>query len=164
MKPWSDRNWTSRDGLKLHYRDYAGRADRPPICVTPPAITPGIPKRMSRRMPGVMRGQRNFSSIIVRLKSGVTIAQAQKEAADKAAASATKFPGNDPTKAPKDFEWRGRANSAPGSKQGNYHNPKTGESLRPDLSHPKPIGPHWDYRDPSGKWWRIKPDGSMEPK
>jgi pimeloyl-ACP methyl ester carboxylesterase len=28
---WADRYWTSRDGLKLHYRDYAGPADRPPI-------------------------------------------------------------------------------------------------------------------------------------
>jgi pimeloyl-ACP methyl ester carboxylesterase len=26
-----DRYWTSRDGLKLHYRDYAGPADRPPV-------------------------------------------------------------------------------------------------------------------------------------
>ncbi len=31
MKPWSDRYWTSRDGLTLHYRDYDGPADRPPI-------------------------------------------------------------------------------------------------------------------------------------
>ena len=28
---WDDRFWTSRDGLKLHYRDYAGRSDRPPL-------------------------------------------------------------------------------------------------------------------------------------
>jgi pimeloyl-ACP methyl ester carboxylesterase len=27
----ADRFWTSRDGLKLHYRDYAGPADRPPL-------------------------------------------------------------------------------------------------------------------------------------
>ena len=31
MKPSSDSYWTSRDGLKLHYRDYDGPADRPPI-------------------------------------------------------------------------------------------------------------------------------------
>jgi pimeloyl-ACP methyl ester carboxylesterase len=31
MASWDDRYWTSRDGLKLHYRDYAGPADRPPI-------------------------------------------------------------------------------------------------------------------------------------
>ncbi|HYI42503.1 MAG TPA: alpha/beta hydrolase [Sphingomicrobium sp.] len=31
MKTWSDRYWTSRDGLKLHYRDYDGRSDRPPV-------------------------------------------------------------------------------------------------------------------------------------
>ncbi len=28
---WSDRYWTSFDGLKLYYRDYAGPADRPPL-------------------------------------------------------------------------------------------------------------------------------------
>ncbi|MGI8706503.1 MAG: alpha/beta fold hydrolase [Sphingomicrobium sp.] len=31
MANWSDRYWTSRDGLKLHYRDYAGPEDRPPV-------------------------------------------------------------------------------------------------------------------------------------
>jgi pimeloyl-ACP methyl ester carboxylesterase len=31
MSSWDDRYWTSRDGLKLHYRDYAGAADRPPV-------------------------------------------------------------------------------------------------------------------------------------
>jgi pimeloyl-ACP methyl ester carboxylesterase len=30
-KPFEDRYWMSADGLKLHYRDYAGRADRPPV-------------------------------------------------------------------------------------------------------------------------------------
>lgn len=28
---WADRYWISRDGLKLHYRDYEGPADRPPL-------------------------------------------------------------------------------------------------------------------------------------
>lgn len=28
---WADCKWTSWDGLRLHYRDYAGPADRPPI-------------------------------------------------------------------------------------------------------------------------------------
>lgn len=31
MASWNDRYWTSRDGLKLHYRDYGGPADRPPV-------------------------------------------------------------------------------------------------------------------------------------
>jgi hypothetical protein len=76
----------------------------------------------------------------------------------------SEFPGFDPSKAPKGFEWRGKPGSKPGSKDGNWYNPKTGESLRPDLEHPKPIGPHWDYRDPSGNWWRIFPNGSKVPK
>ena len=28
---WTDKFWTSRDGLKLHYRDYDGPSDRPPL-------------------------------------------------------------------------------------------------------------------------------------
>lgn len=28
---WEDRFWTSKDGLKLHFRDYAGPSDRPPL-------------------------------------------------------------------------------------------------------------------------------------
>lgn len=32
---WSDRYWTSVDGLKLHYRDHAGPHDRPPILCLP---------------------------------------------------------------------------------------------------------------------------------
>ena len=31
MTEYADCHWTSRDGLKLHYRDYAGRQDRPPL-------------------------------------------------------------------------------------------------------------------------------------
>ncbi len=31
MTSWTDRYWTSSDGLKLHYRDYDGPDDRPPI-------------------------------------------------------------------------------------------------------------------------------------
>lgn len=29
--PYQDRYWESADGLKLHFRDYAGREDRPPV-------------------------------------------------------------------------------------------------------------------------------------
>lgn len=32
---WSDRFWTSVDGLKLHYRDYDGPLERPPILCLP---------------------------------------------------------------------------------------------------------------------------------
>lgn len=31
MATWTDGYWWSRDGLRLHYRDYAGPADKPPI-------------------------------------------------------------------------------------------------------------------------------------
>ena len=32
---WTDRYWNSSDGLKLHYRDYDGPHDRPPILCLP---------------------------------------------------------------------------------------------------------------------------------
>ena len=32
---YSQGQWQSEDGLKLHYRDYAGRGDRPPILCIP---------------------------------------------------------------------------------------------------------------------------------
>jgi len=35
MKPWSDRFWNSPDGLRLHYRDYDGPHERPPILCIP---------------------------------------------------------------------------------------------------------------------------------
>ena len=54
------------------------------------------------------------------------------------------YPGDDPTVAPEGFEWRGKGKQ--GSKEGSYYNPKTGGSLHPDLDHPAPIGPHWDYK------------------
>ncbi len=75
------------------------------------------------------------------------------------------FPGNDPAKPPgPGWVWQGKPGSQPGGKEGNWYNPNTGESLRPDLSHLKPIGRHWDWKDYNGKWWRIFPDGSAEPK
>ena len=35
MAAWTDRYWNSVDGLKLHYRDYDGPRDRPPIICLP---------------------------------------------------------------------------------------------------------------------------------
>jgi len=77
-----------------------------------------------------------------------------------------KYPGNDPSKSPgKDWQWKGKGKQ--GSSQGNYTNPNTGEYLYPDLGHStegKGIVPHWDYKSPDGKWYRIFPDGKMQPK
>ena len=61
------------------------------------------------------------------------------------------------------WEWRG--NGAPGSDQGSWYNPGTGESLHPDLNHPDPVGPHWDWIDSEGNQWRIPPGGGTpQPK
>ena len=35
MAEWTDRSWNSADGIKLHYRDYAGSRERPPILCIP---------------------------------------------------------------------------------------------------------------------------------
>ncbi|MFA9199983.1 MAG: alpha/beta fold hydrolase [Cypionkella sp.] len=32
-RAWADRTWSSADGLRLHFRDYPGRADRPPVLI-----------------------------------------------------------------------------------------------------------------------------------
>jgi pimeloyl-ACP methyl ester carboxylesterase len=51
MVLWSDGYWESNDGLKLHYRDYAGDAARPPIiCI-----------------PGLTRNARDFEGVAARL-------------------------------------------------------------------------------------------------
>jgi pimeloyl-ACP methyl ester carboxylesterase len=51
MASWSDGWWTSSDGLRLHYRDYAGTSERPPIlCI-----------------PGLTRNARDFEGIAERL-------------------------------------------------------------------------------------------------
>jgi len=48
---WADCFWTSRDGLNLHYRDYAGRADRPVVLC----------------LPGLTRNARDFETLALRL-------------------------------------------------------------------------------------------------
>jgi pimeloyl-ACP methyl ester carboxylesterase len=51
MAAYENRYWWSRDGLRLHYRDYPGRGDRPPIlCV-----------------PGLTRNARDFEGVADRL-------------------------------------------------------------------------------------------------
>ncbi|MCL6740887.1 alpha/beta hydrolase [Sphingomonas sp. RB56-2] len=35
MPSWTDRYWNSAEGLRLHYRDYAGPRDKPPIFCIP---------------------------------------------------------------------------------------------------------------------------------
>jgi hypothetical protein len=70
---------------------------------------------------------------------------------------------NDPTNPPGEgWEWRGP--DSPGGDRGGWYNPETGETLHPDLGHPDPIGPHWDWTDPSGDVYRIGPDGIPVPK
>ena len=48
---FADRWWTSGDGLKLHFRDYPGRTDRPPLLC----------------LPGLTRNARDFAQLAERL-------------------------------------------------------------------------------------------------
>lgn len=57
----------------------------------------------------------------------------------------------DPDNLPEGWEWRGKGR--PGSRQGAYHNPTTGESMHDDRTHPAGKAPHWTYTDPSGDRW-----------
>jgi pimeloyl-ACP methyl ester carboxylesterase len=51
MSSWNDRYWTTRDGLKLHYRDYAGPTERPPVLC----------------LHGLTRNSRDFENLAERL-------------------------------------------------------------------------------------------------
>lgn len=51
MTAYSDRWWQSADGLRLHYRDYPGRMDRPPLLC----------------LPGLTRNARDFENLAQRL-------------------------------------------------------------------------------------------------
>lgn len=72
------------------------------------------------------------------------------------------YPGNDPTVPPGEgWQWHGgNEGVAPGAPGGSWYHPDGG-SLNPDLEHPLPDGPHWDYRKRKvpGKW-KLFPDGS----
>ena len=50
-RSWENRYWWSNDGLRLHYRDYPGRDDRPPILC----------------LPGLTRNARDFENLAARL-------------------------------------------------------------------------------------------------
>lgn len=51
MAEYEDRSWTSRDGLRLHFRDYPGDAAKPPILC----------------LPGLTRNARDFEDVAARL-------------------------------------------------------------------------------------------------
>ena len=73
------------------------------------------------------------------------------------------YPGDDPSIPPgQGYEWRG--NGPPTSGKGNWFNPTTEEMYYPDFNHDPPIESHWDYTDPSGKSFRLFPDGTVTPK
>jgi RHS repeat-associated protein len=69
----------------------------------------------------------------------------------------------DPSQPPgPDWEWKGTG--PPGSSEGSWINPGTGEKLHPDLEHPEPVGPHFDYEPPGDQKYRVDPDGKVSPK
>jgi len=60
------------------------------------------------------------------------------------------------------WQWKGPPD------KGSWFNPKTGEGLRPDVDHPPPVGPHYDYSPGRGGGarggYRYFPDGTVVPK
>jgi RHS repeat-associated protein len=62
-----------------------------------------------------------------------------------------------PGSVPAGWRWEGRGE--PGSREGAWHNPSTGESLHDDRTHPEGKAPHWTYTDPDGKRWDNYGDG-----
>jgi RHS repeat-associated protein len=72
------------------------------------------------------------------------------------------IPWDDPSRPPGPG-WKWRGNGPPGSDQGSWFNPATGEKLHPH-SNPSRHGYHWDYDDGQGSCWRIYPDGRAEQK
>jgi len=66
------------------------------------------------------------------------------------------FPGFD--------DWRGKGDPASG--RGSWQNSTTGQTLHPDLNHPPPETPHWDYDgDPHfPRGAKLYPDGTWVPK
>ncbi len=72
------------------------------------------------------------------------------------------YPGDDPNDPPDGYtEWRG--DGPPGSSEGAWYNPDTGESLHPDIDN-QGEGPHWDYNypGPPKEKWRVFKDGRKE--
>ena len=51
MAEFEDRHWTSEDGLRLHYRDYPGPADKPPLVC----------------LPGLTRNARDYEDVAAKL-------------------------------------------------------------------------------------------------
>lgn len=61
--------------------------------------------------------------------------------------------------------WRGKPPQ--GGDKGGYVNPSNlNQSAHPDLAHPPPVGPHWDYTDraKSNPGWRVYPAEKIEKK
>ena len=59
--------------------------------------------------------------------------------------------------------WGWRGSGSPETGKGAWTNPETGESLHPDLDHPPPIPPHWDYKPARGEpSLRIPPGGDTD--
>lgn len=75
--------------------------------------------------------------------------------------------GNDPSKSPgKGFEWKGKGSpeSGKGSWVKNWKQPNE-EKLHPDINHPPPKAPHWDYEGPDyPKGVELYIDGTWKPK
>ncbi len=60
--------------------------------------------------------------------------------------------------------WKWRGPDAPGGSRGAWYNAEKDWSLHPDLDHPEPIGPHYDWVDEKGNQYRLTPQVPFDPK
>jgi len=78
------------------------------------------------------------------------------------------LPDNFP-KLPKDGKtcpgegWKWKGPDDPGGPRGAWYNPKERWSLHPDLEHPEPVGPHWDWVDENKNQYRLTPQAPIDP-
>lgn len=63
MAAWADGYWWSKDGLRLHYRDYAGPSDKPPIL-----CLPGLTRNIRDFIPVAERLAGEWRLILVELR------------------------------------------------------------------------------------------------
>lgn len=125
-----------------------------------PQASNSIVNTISRIWYDISTSVENAKLSLERLKS----AQSANDAEKLGVVPKIKYPGEEGGKSPgKDWEWKGQS-PTPGSKGGSWHNPETGEVLYPDLDHGLPVGPHWDYKDQNGDWWRLFPDNTVKLK
>ncbi|HEX3174293.1 MAG TPA: RHS repeat-associated core domain-containing protein, partial [Solirubrobacterales bacterium] len=114
---------------------------------------------------GSLSGDEEILGHLTISKSLAAKLAAEANGNQEAACEPSEMPNFEDSSQPPGPGWEWRGNGPPGSKEGAWHNPETGESLHPDLEHGGSIGPHYDYQPwRNGPKSRVYPDGRVIPK